>query len=252
MVAKGLKVGPGDFAENITTTGIELYTLPVGTFLKMGPTLLQVTQIGKECHAHCAIYYQAGDCVMPREGIFVRVLWGGNVKVGDPIEVIHPLRAAVITASDKGSRGERVDESGALIRELLAGIDGAVVRYEIVPDDKETLKSLLIEAADQDHLDLVVTTGGTGLTPRDVTPDATLEVIDQQVPGMAEAMRAEGLKNTPRAMLSRAVVGVRKRTLIVNLPGSPKAVRENLSVILPVLPHAVETLRGDSGDCARV
>lgn len=251
MVAKGLNVGPGDFAENITTTGIELFTLPVGTILKMGPTIVEVTQIGKECHSHCAIYHQAGDCVMPREGIFVRVLSGGTVKVGDPIEVIQAARCAVITASDKGARGERDDESGTVIRELLASINGAVVRYELVPDDKELLKQLLIEAADRDHLDLVVTTGGTGLTPRDVTPDATLEVIDQQVPGMAEAMRAESLKKTPRAMLSRAVVGIRKRTLIVNLPGSPKAVRECLAVLLPVLPHAIETLRGVSGDCGR-
>lgn len=155
-----------------------------------------------------------------------------------------PLRAGILTASDKGSQGERVDTSGTAIRELLAGIGATVHRYEVVPDDSATITATLRAWADNGGLDLIVTTGGTGLGPRDATPEATAAVIDYAVPGMAEAMRAEGLRHTPMAMLSRAICGVRGRTLIVNLPGSEKGVRENLSVILPVLPHAVETLRG--------
>ena len=158
------------------------------------------------------------------------------------------LRVGVLTASDKGARGEREDTSGAAIRELLRGIGGEVRRYEVIPDERDRIAVTLRAWADAGDLDVIVTTGGTGLAPRDVTPDATAAVIDYSVPGMGEAMRAEGLRHTPMAMLSRAVCGVRGRTLIVNLPGSEKGVRENLSVLLSVLPHAIETLRGGVGD----
>jgi molybdenum cofactor synthesis domain-containing protein len=156
----------------------------------------------------------------------------------------------VLTISDKGSRGERQDKSGEAIREVLSGTDVSIVHYDMVPDEKELIVEKLVEWADKDNLDVIVTTGGTGLTPRDVTPEATLAVVDRIVPGFAEAMRAESLKKTPHAMLSRAVVGTRGKCLIVNLPGSPKAVRECLQVILPALPHAVETLKGQSSECA--
>ena len=155
----------------------------------------------------------------------------------------------ILTVSDKGSRGERQDGSGEAIREILSGIRVPIVKYDIVPDEKELIAEKLVKWADEDHLDVVVTTGGTGLTPRDVTPEATLAVVDRIVPGFAEAMRAESLKKTPHAMLSRAVVGTRGKCLIVNLPGSPKAVRKCLEVILPALPHAVETLKGQSDEC---
>ena len=160
--------------------------------------------------------------------------------------------AGILTISDKGSRGERHDKSGEAIREILSKMDARVVNYDIVPDEKELIVEKLVRWADKDNLDMVVTTGGTGLTPRDVTPEATMAVVDRIVPGFAEAMRAESLKKTPHAMLSRAVVGTRGKCLIVNLPGSPKAVRECLAVILPALPHAVETLKGQAGECGAV
>jgi molybdopterin adenylyltransferase len=161
------------------------------------------------------------------------------------------IRTAIITLSDKGSAGEREDESGTTIREMISDIDALAVHYEILPDEKSRIMETLKRLSDTGTIDLILTTGGTGVAPRDVTPEATLAVIDRELPGMAEAMRAESLKKTPHAMISRAVAGIRKQTLIVNLPGSPRAVRENLSVILSALPHAVEKIKGDPSDCAR-
>jgi molybdopterin adenylyltransferase len=160
------------------------------------------------------------------------------------------IHAGVITISDKGSRGEREDRSGQEIITMLRDIGVEIIHTKIIPDEKDQIKEVLIDYADTKELDLVVTTGGTGVSPRDVTPDATLAVIEKEVPGMAEAMRRESAVNTPHAMISRAVVGIRGNSLIVNLPGSPKAVRENLSVILPALKHAIEKIRGDDAECA--
>lgn len=159
------------------------------------------------------------------------------------------ITVAVLTMSDKGSRGEREDISGPLIRDLLKNINAEITDYEVLPDEKELIKEKLIHYSKK--VDLILTTGGTGLSPRDVTPEATLEVIDRQVPGIAEAMRSEGLRKTKRAMLSRAVAGVKGQALIINFPGSPVAVKENLAVILEVIPHAIEKIKGDLSECAR-
>ena len=158
------------------------------------------------------------------------------------------IKVAILTLSDKGSKGERDDTSGPAIEKIIKKIDTSIVSYEIIPDDKNKIKRKLISLCKK--ADLIFTTGGTGVSPRDVTPDATLEIIDYEIPGIAEAMRMKGLKKTPFAMISRAVAGVKGKTLIINLPGSPKAVKENLSVILPVLSHTIEKLHGSTEDCA--
>ena len=158
----------------------------------------------------------------------------------------------ILTISDKGSRGEREDLSGREIAEIISGLPAKVEAYDIIPDEEEQITRKLIDYVDQKNLDLILTTGGTGLSPRDVTPEATRKVLDKEIPGIAEAMRAEGLKITPMAMLSRAAAGIRCRSLIVNLPGSPRAVKENLTVILPVLKHALEKIQGDPTDCANL
>ena len=158
------------------------------------------------------------------------------------------ITAAVLTLSDKGSKGEREDLAGPLIREMIASIGATVEYYEIIPDEKDLIKEKLMDYSKK--VDLVLTTGGTGLSPRDVTPEATLEVIDKEIPGIAETMRSAGLEKTKRAMLSRAVAGVRGNTLIINMPGSPKAVREGLEAIMDVIPHAIEKIKGSTEDCA--
>ena len=160
------------------------------------------------------------------------------------------FRIGILTLSDKGAAGQRVDESGPLLQTLLAPV-GEVVLNAILPDQVESIAALLTAWTDQEKLDLIVTTGGTGLSPRDVTPQATLQVIDYEIPGMAEVMRMQSLAKTPHAMISRAVVGVRKQTMIINLPGSPRAARENLQALLPALPHALAKLTGDPSDCGQ-
>lgn len=159
--------------------------------------------------------------------------------------------AAVITISDKGSRGQREDLSGPAVREMLAQLPARVSCYEVIPDDLRIISERIVHCADTLQLDLIVTTGGTGVGQRDVTPEATRAVIEKEIPGMGEVMRREGLKKTPHAMISRAVVGIRGRSLIVNLPGSPRAAGENLAAILPALPHAIAKIKGDEQECAQ-
>ncbi len=160
------------------------------------------------------------------------------------------IRVAVLISSDKGARGEREDLSGPAVCAKLEGLAEVVAR-DVVPDEKELIIEKLIDYADRLKVDLVFTSGGTGLAPRDITPEATLAVCDRLVPGITDAMRLRSLEVTDRAVLSRAIAGTRGRTLIINLPGSPKAVKECLEVFLPVMDHAVETLRGEAFECAK-
>jgi molybdenum cofactor synthesis domain-containing protein len=155
------------------------------------------------------------------------------------------IRFGILTLSDRSSRGERADSSGPALARLIEGEGWSVTRQSILPDDESSIREILIDWSDSSELDVILTTGGTGFSPRDVTPEATRAVIERDAPGLAEAMRAASLRITPHAMLSRIVTGIRKKTLIINLPGSPKGAVENLQVILPVLSHAVQLLRED-------
>lgn len=162
---------------------------------------------------------------------------------------MNPITAGIITVSDKGSKGERADLSGPAIEELVRSINAVVESYVIVPDEKEQIKASIIHMSDKLNINLIFTTGGTGFSQRDVTPEATMEVIQKHVPGIPEVMRAKSLQITPKAMLSRAQAGIRGRSLIINLPGSPKGVRENLEAILPALRHGIEILIGEASEC---
>ncbi len=252
MQALKAPVDSGSFAENITTVGLVLYQLPIGTVLAIGQSaLLRVTQIGKECHQGCAIRQLTGDCVMPREGIFAEVLVGGAIQPGDAITVWPLAKAGVVTMSDRGFRGERADTCGPLIAEWLRQ-RGFSVQSELVPDEQDAIVPCLTKLVDENRVNLILTTGGTGFGPRDVTPEATLRVLDRQASGLAEGLRYFGLQKTPRAMLSRAVAGLRQQTLIINLPGSPKAVGEYLEVLNQILPHALQISEGQQMDCANM
>jgi molybdenum cofactor synthesis domain protein len=245
---KGAEVDFGAFGENIIVGGVDLRSLPVGTILEIGEARLRVTQIGKECHSHCNIYKKMGDCIMPREGIFAEVLKGGVVQKGESIKVIEkeegPYRVGIITVSDRASKGEYEDKSGPVIKELVEAAGMEVVDYIIVPDEKSQIAKKLLHFSDQRQVDLVFTTGGTGFSKRDVTPEATKQVVEREVPGIGEALRSYSLTITPKAMLSRQTAGIRGNTLIINLPGSPKACKENIEYILTPLKHGLGILSG--------
>ena len=260
--ARGAEVEDGAFGENVIVQGIDFRNLPVGTRLKCNDVLLEMTQIGKECHHGCQIFQKMGECIMPREGIFAEVLEGGNICVGDSVEVRmpqadRPYSTAVITLSDKAFAGEREDLSGPAVEKMLRESEEKEhIRFDIketllLPDGEEGLKKQLIRLADQRQVDLILTTGGTGFAPRDVTPEATCAVCDRMANGIADAIRNYSMTVTDRAMFSRAVSGIRKKTLIINLPGSPKAVTEALEYILPRLPHGLDVLRGNVQECGR-
>ena len=231
---RGAVVDNGAFGENIIVEGFDLRTLPVGTRFRIGDALLELSQIGKECHEHCAIYHQVGDCIMPIEA--------------DPKRA---FTAAWITLSDKGAAGEREDRSGPLIGEILTEAGYDVIEGLLIPDDPAVLKLELMRLADQRQVNVIFTTGGTGFSKRDRTPEATAQVCERMTPGISEAIRAYSMTKTPTAMLSRATSGIRNETLIINLPGSPKAVKECLEFLLGPLEHGLEVMLGRTGECAR-
>lgn len=271
-----VKLEPGIFGENLLISGISLTSCPTGTRLRCGEVLLELTQIGKTCHSGCEIMKKTGECIMPKEGVFARVLEGGTVRTGDEIvlsdkpdkeeddtEIPHEtqgrsdsvsysgkkgpgFKAAVITVSDRSYRGEREDKSGPAMEEVLKEAGYEVTGRFLLPDEEDRIAEELIRLCDTEMPDVIFTSGGTGFAKRDRTPEATMKAAERNAPGIAEAVRAYSMKITPRAMLSRAVSVIRGRTLIVNLPGSPKAVRETLSFLIPNLEHGLLILRGEA------
>ena len=192
---------------------------------------------------------------MPRLGIFAKVIHGGIIHCDDEVTYTPPtdsrMRVAVLTLSDKGSQGLRVDESGPYIKEYMEERGYHVTSLDILPDNQKMIEQALINLSDRCENDLILTTGGTGFSPRDIMPEATEDIIDRRVPGIPEAMRAYSMTITKRAMLSRSTAGIRKKTLIINLPGSPKAVKESLEYIIDALGHGIEIMTGEAGNCAR-
>lgn len=257
---RGAEVEEGAFGENLIVEGIDFRSFPVGTKFKCNEVVLELTQIGKECHSGCNIYKKMGDCIMPREGVFTRVLSGGVIKEGDELEVLtqdsddtkqDSMRVAVITSSDSGFAGEREDVSGPTICKIVSAFGYHIVHTTILPDDINMLFDEMKYICDNNTADLILTTGGTGFSQRDCMPEATLKVCERMAPGIPEAMRAYSLQLTKRAMLSRAACGIRKSTLILNLPGSPKAVEECLTYVMPELEHGLKILIGSANNCAR-
>jgi molybdenum cofactor synthesis domain-containing protein len=251
-------VGPGDFAENLVVSGMDLGSFGPGTRLTVGrEVVLSITQIGKVCHSACAIGRQTGDCIMPRRGLFARVKVGGEARVGDEVGTLRAVprdrfQAVVLTVSDRCSRGQAQDTAGpAVARRLEEALDAHIYRREVIPDERPVIAERLKHYCDGHSIDLVVAVGGTGFSPRDVTPEATREVLDRLAPGLDEAMRGASLRKTPHAVLSRGVSGIRGSTLVVNLPGSERSAVENLEAILGALALGLAKLRGDPGDCGR-
>jgi len=252
MMPKGkVELYPGIFAENITTSGIIWSALPIGCEVHIGKAKLRITQIGKQCHDRCAVYHTAGDCVMPREGVFAEVLTGGSIAVGDVIAVVGAHKAGILVTIDRCVSGIYSDSAGLAAQEILQK-HLEIGEYLVVADELAVISAVLTQWSDQLKLDLIVTCGGTGLAPRDVTVDATLTVLQKQVPGISELLRARSLEFTPFAALSRGVAGIRNKTLIINLPGSEKAVRESINILLPILPHALKAISGEKMNCGAV
>ena len=247
---KGQKISYGEFAENITTSGGLLYEMKPFDRLTGEQVELEVTQIGKKCHGkNCSIFQETGDCIMPTEGIFARVVQCGQLNVGEKLiykqKIFH---ASVITLSDRAYRKEYEDQSGPLITKLLEDYlakENRLIesKHSIIPDETGVLVQLLTEARDK-GVDLVFTSGGTGIGPRDITPEAVRSVIDKEIPGIMDMIRLKYGIEKPAVLLSRSIAGVMGNTLVFTLPGSPKAVNEYCAEIFPLLNHAFLTIKG--------
>jgi molybdopterin adenylyltransferase len=246
--AAGRKIKYGEFAENITTKGLELVNTHPLDKLIIGNVELEITQIGKECHGtSCNIFKEVGNCVMPKEGIFARVLKNGTIKAGDAIKYIPRVyKVLIITLSDRASRGEYADRSGPKIEQLLTAFFETegwkfTLERKLIPDNADLLYSLLNEAREA-QFDIVITTGGTGIGPRDITPDVVKPFLDKEIPGIMELIRFKYGSLKPNALISRAVAGVMRNSLVYTIPGSVKAVEEYLTEITPTLRHSIYML----------
>ncbi len=244
------KFAPGVFAENITTRGIDLNGVAILDRFKIGSVELEVTQIGKSCHGdRCAIYQQVGKCVMPKEGIFCRVVSTGTVRPGDVIVYVpRILNLLIITVSDRASRGQYEDRSGPKIRTILEEFFKdkrwhIQIRTAIVPDNTQRIRDEL-QAAGQGGVDVIFTTGGTGVGPRDITPEVVMSLADKTIPGIMEHIRLKFGQDKPNALLSRSVAAIFGKSLIYALPGSVKAVNEYTPEILKTMEHVIVTLNG--------
>ncbi len=245
----GRKINFGEFAENITTDGIDLQRVTLfGKFI-IGSVILEVTQIGKKCHGEgCAIFREVGKCVMPHEGIFCRVLHAGSIKAGDDIEYVEiPLKISVITASDRASRGEYEDKSGPEVETQIEKFFinkpwEIAFRRMVVPDEHDQLENAIRELAKIS--DVVFITGGTGIGPRDITPDVVEKIIDKEIPGIMDYVRNKYGTDIPSALISRSIAGVANSTLIYAIPGSVKAAREYVQEILKTLEHSIFMIKG--------
>ncbi len=246
---KGADITDGAFGENLVVSGYDFTKFPVGTRFLCNDVILELTQIGKECHNGCAIYQRMGECIMPTNGVFAKVIKGGTISEGDAFAPMY--RVAEITLSDTAAAGQREDKSGDMVCAIAETNGFQIVLRKIIPDDEKMLTALLCELADNNQADLILTTGGTGFSTRDNTPEATLAAIERRADGISEAMRYRSLQVTPKGMLSRGVSGIRKKALIVNLPGSPKAVGECLEYVIGPLKHGIDILKGVTGNCAR-
>ena len=244
------KISFGEFAENITTEGITLFKChPLDRF-KVGNSELEVTQIGKKCHGtSCVIFKEVGNCVMPKEGIFCRVIQNGKVLPGDSVTYLpKTFRIKVITLSDRASKGIYEDLSGPKIEQLLTSYFHSVERKieierKVIPDDAGKLKQILLENRDN-PADFIFTTGGTGIGPKDITPDVVKLLLDKEIPGLMEHIRTKYGREKPNALLSRSIAGVMGQTLIYTLPGSVRAINEYMEEIQPTLLHSLHMLHG--------
>ncbi len=237
----------GDFGENITTEGIELHKANILDRFQCGDVLLEVTQIGKKCHSGCEIMQQVGNCIMPVEGIFCRVLKTGTLKTGDILTYLpKKVRVLVITLSDRASQGIYKDKSGPfaakMITEFFAEHNRPVdIENQVIPDDEKLLEQKLLQAV-ADKTDIIVTTGGTGIGSRDITPDVVKKMLDKEIPGIMELIRYKYGSVKPNALLSRSVAGVIGKSLVYTLPGSVKAVKEYLDEINKTLEHSLRMI----------
>lgn len=237
----------GDFGENITTEGLELHKTNILDRFQRGDVVLEVTQIGKKCHTGCEIMQKVGSCIMPIEGIFCRVLKSGKLQTGDVLNFIpKTIKILVVTLSDRASKGIYQDKSGPFAAKMLAeffekGNRPVQIENRIIPDDEKLLEGIVRDASDT-KTDIIITTGGTGIGSRDITPDVVNKMLDKEIPGIMELIRVKYGAEKPNALLSRSVAGTIDKSLVYTLPGSVKAVKEYLGEITKTLEHTLRMI----------